>query len=145
MDAVFAVGTTAMNEKPLSKETIVDAKLYINNPDWTDRYSIALWVEHTEGVEFPVIDSGGLTKYMSASTEYADSDPVELSDEFYDELSMWAMKPSSRMSVMVPLKVPEKMSVPEKWILECINNISNERKIPFEIEWLIEEAHKRSL
>lgn len=71
-----------MNGK-LSKETIVDAKLYINNPAEMDQFSISLWVEYEGGIEFPVITRSGLQMFYSASTEFADSTPIELSDEFY--------------------------------------------------------------
>lgn len=132
-----------MNGK-LSKETIVDAKLYINNPAEMDQFSISLWVEYEGGIEFPVITRSGLQMFYSASTEFADSTPIELSDEFYKELvDLYHRVNRSQYPVTrVTLSHPN-IPMTERWVLDMMRSMMVDYKVPFEIEWLIEEAQRK--
>ncbi|MFC7191884.1 hypothetical protein ACFQL7_20580 [Halocatena marina] len=130
---------------PINRDTINGIKFYVTDVSPSDP-NVSLWVEHTGGVEFPIMRRGSEPTNYSASPSYSGADEIEPTDEFYEVLAGTVLYiAESEMPESATLFIPENMANHENWAIRMVLSSILSYRVSFEIDWLIEEAFERTV
>lgn len=138
----------------LNWDTLTDYKLFLVNPEWTPRFGYSLWVEHSNGVEFPILKTG--MGGMNTSKIGGGNPPIEVGNGFKEELYLtlhhFCLFPDENLnqrydSIRFPTEFPDDMSELEVWAIDTLaRNFTSKcmreqyDHLPYELAWIVEDT-----